>query len=299
MKKKFLKFLSMILIAAMIVTGFTGLSGEQKISAAERVRVYVTIADDTGALVVRQQSVDVTDVDSDGKFTIYDTLYCAHEKYFKGGAEAGFAAGEVEGYEGKSLFKLWGIENGGSYGYCLNDKFAWSLMDEVTENNYLNAYVFTDTVAYSDTYSFFESHVYGLKKNKTLKIKLFYYTYDENFMPVAAPLTNARLIINGNDTEYITNSKGYVKVKFEESGSYFISAVHPVTNIVAPSTLVFVKPAKGDEITVKGLTYTVTKNGTFEGKKGKVTISKAAAGSKKIPKTIEYACIKYKVKVVD
>ena len=54
-----------------------------------------------------------------------------------------------------------------------------------------------------------------------------------------------------------------------------------------------------EEITVNGLKYTVVKKGSFAGKMGKVTLSKATVGDKKIPKTIEYAGITFKVKVVD
>ena len=64
MKTRLSKFLSMILIAALIMTGFTGFAGNTKASAAEdEIKVFVTIADDTGAQVVKQKTVEVTDVD--------------------------------------------------------------------------------------------------------------------------------------------------------------------------------------------------------------------------------------------
>ena len=76
MKTRLSKFLSMILIAALIMTGFTGFAGNTKASAAEdEIKVFVTIADDTGAQVVKQKTVEVTDVDEDGAYTVYDALY--------------------------------------------------------------------------------------------------------------------------------------------------------------------------------------------------------------------------------
>ena len=104
MKKRLSKFLSMIMIAALIVTGFTGFAGNVGAYAAEgdtplliatapqlEAKVYVSISN-KGDLVVRQQSVDVVDTDDDGVLTVSDALYCAHEKYYKGGAEEGYAA---------------------------------------------------------------------------------------------------------------------------------------------------------------------------------------------------------------
>ncbi|MBR4343138.1 MAG: hypothetical protein IKP88_10640 [Lachnospiraceae bacterium] len=300
MKKIKLKFLSMILIAAMIVTGFTGLSGSVSASAADGANIYVTICDGTKNMVVRQQSVTVTDVDSDGALTIYDALYCAHEKYYKGGAEAGFAAESIEGYDGLSLKKLWGVENGGSYGYYLNDMSAWSLLDPVAEGDYLNAFIYSDTTYFSDSYAFFDARVYGCNKNKKIKVTLYSYSYDENWNPVKTPVANAMIYINGVESGLVTDENGTVKgVLPPVSGSYLISAASAEANLVPPSALVFIKPSYDEEITVNGLKYTVIKKGSFLGKMGKVTLSKATVGNKKIPKKIEYAGITYKVKVVD
>jgi ABC-type lipoprotein export system ATPase subunit len=70
--------------------------------------------------------------------------------------------------------------------------------------------------------------------------------------------------------------------------------------ILAPACVVFVQPLKGETIEVKDKKYTVVKNGKVStGKKGKVTYSKSANKDKKAPKTIEYAGVTYKVKVVD
>ena len=300
MKKRFFKFLSMILIAAMIVTGFTGLSGIVSVSAADSVNVFVTICDDTKNMVVRQQTVTVTDVDDDGAFTIYDALYCAHEKYYKGGAEEGFEAVSVEGYDGLSLKKLWGIENGGSYGYYVNDQSAWSLLDPVANGDYINAFAYSDTTYFSDSYAFFDARVYGCNKNKKIKVTLYAYSYDADWNLVKSPVANAMIYVNGYESGLVTDENGTVQgVLPPVSGSYLISAASADANLVPPSALVFIKPSYDEEITVNGLKYTVVKKGSFAGKMGKVTLSKATVGDKKIPKTIEYAGITFKVKVVD
>ena len=297
--KKLSKFLSMILIAAMIVTGFTGLTGNKKVSAAEdSIKVYVTIADDIGVQVVKQKTVEVTDIDEDGALTILDALYCAHEKYYKGGAEEGFGYINDPDY-GPSMTKLWGVENGGSYGYLVNDAFAWNLADPVKENDYINAYCYVDLETYSDAYTFFNKRVKSVKVGSVAKLKLSYIAWTDNGS-VALPLEGAVVLVNENDLGLVTSKKGYVKFIAVKSGSYYVSAIDSYKTIVRPGCIVFVQPAKGEVIEVKDKKYTVTKNGKVStGKKGKVTFSKSANEGKDTPKTIEYAGVTYKVKVVD
>ena len=112
--------------------------------------VFVTISDKDGKIAVAQESVAVTDADSDGKLTINDALVCAHDKFFDGGSEAGYKA--VEGQYGLSIDKLWGTENGGSYGYYLNNTMSMGLTDPVKAGDYLNAFVYPDPNAWNTTY---------------------------------------------------------------------------------------------------------------------------------------------------
>lgn len=300
MKTRLSKFLSMILIAALIMTGFTGFAGNTKASAAEdEIKVFVTIADDTGAQVVKQKTVEVTDVDEDGAYTVYDALYCAHEKYFKGGAADGFAAEDTE--YGLSLTKLWGIENGGSYGYMVNDAYAYNLADPVADNDYVNAYCYVDVNTFSDKYTYFTKRVKSVKEGNMIKLKLC--TIEWDYMagvPNAIPYAGAKITVNGIDSGLVTSKKGYVKIPAAACGSYYVSAVTGDDNIIiAPACVVFVQPLKGETIEVKDKKYTVVKNGKVStGKKGNVTYSKSANKDKKAPKTIEYAGVTYKVKVV-
>ena len=301
------KFLSMILIAALIVTSFTGFAGNTRVHAAEsdgEITVYVSISD-KGDVVVRQQSVEVTDVDDDGALTIADALYCAHEKYYKGGAAAGYAA--EEGQYGLGLTKLWGDESF-NFGYYVNDNMAWSLTDPIADRDYVTAWIYKQMIFNEDgsmtldAYSFFNTRVYSAKKGATKKLSLSYYVYDENWNLVAQPAKNAVITIGNKPTEITTSKKGKFSLSFNKSGSYFVSAFNenddPV--LVPPTLVIFIQPDKGEVIEVKNKKYTVTKNGKVKtDKKGKVTFSKSANNGKSAPKTIEYAGVTYKVKVVD
>lgn len=304
MKKRLSKFLSMIMIAALIVTGFTGFAGNVGAYAAEgdtplliatapqlEAKVYVSISN-KGDLVVRQQSVDVVDTDDDGALTVSDALYCAHEKYYKGGAEEGYAASI--GQYGLGIDKLWG-DTSYNFGYYVNDVMSMGAGDAIKDGDYVNAYIYKDGVGYSDKYTFFNTHKIGLKTNASKTFKLSYAGYT-----VTAPLKYAVIMINGEHTEIGTGKKGKFKLNFNQSGSYFISADHEEETIVPPTLIVFVQPEKGEVIEVKDKKYTVTKLGTVKtGKKGKVTFSKSANEGKEAPKTVDYAGVTYKVKVVD
>jgi len=317
--KKLSKFLSMILIAAMIVTGFSGFSGNTKVFAAEEdtplliataaapeeITVYVSVSL-KGDLVVRQQSVTVTDIDADGAFTINDALYCTHEKYYKGGAAEGFAADE--GQWGLYITKLWG-DTSGNFGFYVNNTMAMGLADPVSDKDYLTAWVYKeyiynpeDGTTVSDNYTAFNKNVISLKKGEAKKLTLNYYEFDENWALVPKPYKNAVITIGGQPTEINTGKKGKFTLQFNKSGSYFISAVSESDDfvIVPPTMVVFVQPDKGEVIKVKKNKYTVTKLGNAKkDKKGKVTFSLGENNGRKAPKKIEYAGVTYKVTVVD
>ena len=102
--------------------------------ADEPITVYVTIADDNGVLVLAHEAITVTtDFDFDGTLSIADAIFCAHEAKFEGGADAGFACERT--VYGLSLIKLWGIDNGGSFGYYCNNASPMSLSDAIANRD--------------------------------------------------------------------------------------------------------------------------------------------------------------------
>ena len=193
--------------------------------AAVAETVYVTIADGQGQLVMVNAAIDVTDVDADGALTINDALYAAHEAAYEGGAEAGYAAADA-GY-GLSISKLWGEENGGSYGYYLNDASAYSLLDPVADGDYLNAFVYTDLEAWSDLYCTFGYREVVADAGANIKLTLNMMTFDENWNPVSLPVEGAILTIDGEDSD--------------AAGDHLISARSDSAILVPPVCIVTVK----------------------------------------------------------
>lgn len=224
------KILSTLLALAMLVslTAF----------AEEAPTVYVSITTDTGALVMTYAPVPLTDADGDDALTICDALMAAHTAYHPDGAEA-FLAEDTEW--GKSMYRLWGVENGGSYGYCVNDASAVSLVDPVKAGDHVKAYAFTDLTNFSDTYSYFNAPVAAAAVNTEITLTLSAAGYDEVWNPVTYAVQGAFLIVDGEVyDDVVTDTEGQFVLTFPEAGVYTISAVSNDLTLVPPVCIVTV-----------------------------------------------------------
>lgn len=191
-------------------------------------KVFVSISDDRGALVLAREEVQVTDQDQDGSLTIYDALYCAHEQNYTGGAQAGFATEDTQW--GVSLMKLWGIENGGSYGYYLNNASALSLTDAVKNGDTVQAYAYTDTTTFSDMFCYFDRDTCA---GGEVTLTLNGISFDPTtFAPVVAPVAGAKILIDGQDSGIVTDAAG--KCTVEVTKSCIISATSETAALVPP-----------------------------------------------------------------
>lgn len=222
------KTLSVILAAAFAACTASVTAFAEEASA----EVYVSIADGNGKLALAQEKITVTDIDNNGALTIDDALFAAHEAKYDGGAAAGYLS--TDGEFGRMLNMLWGTDNGGSYGYCLNNTSAMSLGDTVKNGDYINAYCFTDLTAWSDTYCYFDANTVSVSEGGEISLTLLAAGYDENFAPITLPAEGAVITLNGEKTDFITDSEGKVSVSIPEAGSYVISAVSDTQNLVPP-----------------------------------------------------------------
>ena len=210
---------------------------------SEGPQVTVTISDGSGSLPLAGTKVTVYDVDKDGVMTLNDALSCAHEAYFPDGVD-GYGSAESE--FGLSMTKLWGVENGGSYGYYINNQLANSLSDAVQDGDEVVAFVYVDTQEWSDCYAFFDSSSVSVEANVPFSLTLNYYAYDENWNMVSTPATGAHILANGEDTGLITDDKGTVELVLPKDGRYVISAKSDSVQLVPPCCIAVVGNA-GDE----------------------------------------------------
>lgn len=222
------KILAVIMTLSMLISlcGLTSVAG-----ADESATVYVSISDDKGELVLTQAEVVVTDVDEDGSLTINDALYQTHEDYYVGGAAEGFASSM--GTYGMQMDKLWGVANGGSYGYYVNNASAMGLGDVVKDGDYIKAFVYTDLTTWSDTYCFFDKNEVAAAQGEDVELTLSAAGYDADWNPVTLPVEGATITVNGELTEYKTDAEGKVVLSLE-AGEYIISATSEAMTLVPP-----------------------------------------------------------------
>lgn len=206
----------------------------------EAPTVYVNIAN-AGELVVAREAIAVTDVDEDGALTIQDLLVLVHDAKFEGGSAEGFAV--MASDYGPMITKLWGVENGGSYGYYLNNAMAMSLLDPVADGDCVTAYVFADTATFSDVYTYFDVNTADGKVGDELTVTLYQVGFDANYAPVSSPLGGVSVTANGAEVA-VTDEEGKAVIKLESEGEIILSAASSELTLVPPVCLVTVAAAE-------------------------------------------------------
>ncbi|MCD7958691.1 MAG: hypothetical protein LUF89_04040 [Ruminococcus sp.] len=244
--------------------------------AEDSVEVYVTIADENGSLVLAQEAVTVTDINGDGALTINDALYTAHEEYYDGGAEAGYLS-VVSDY-GLSLDTLWGVTNGGSYGYYVNNNAAWSLEDTITDGDYINAFIYTDLISWSDTYCYFDVNTAEAEIGDTLTLTLSAYGYDADWNTVVLPVEDAIITIDGEETDIVTDENGTAILTLDTSGTHIISAVSASQILVPPVCTITVNGTE-DTTTTVAISTATTKAASSSNNSSNSTNSSSSVSS--------------------
>lgn len=249
--------------------------------SAEDASVQIEVAvSNAGSIVLQYTPFSVTDRNGDGKCTIDEALYEVHDAYYDGGAAAGYASEQSDW--GLSLKTLWGVTNGGSYGFYVNDTMSMGLGDELKDGDYLSAFVYADAEHYTDKYSYFNIRDAKVTPGETLEVTLNAVLFDDSWAPYSAPVKNARITIDGADSSFVTDENGKVSLTFDETGYYVISAKSSEIVLAAPALNVQVASAEttaiGDVTTTAYTAVTTTFAGTTPAADG-VTTTTAAAGS--------------------
>lgn len=200
-----------------------------------------------GQLQVAEKSTRVSDVDGDGKITVNDALTIAHDESFPGGAAAGYGAKNTD--YGLSIVKLWGIEQGYSYGYYINDQAAWSLNDVLKEGDCLYAFAYKDAENATDRYSFFDRHALEVKAGDEITLTLKKYEYGPDYETLTLPVYRAKITLNGKETEYETDENGKVTLRLDEAGRVLIGAVDKEGILVPPVCIATVKGEQTPTVT--------------------------------------------------
>ena len=225
-----------------------------KPGAADSATVYFTIsnqgvlAQTSDGQAAIELPVTVKDLDSDGILTYDEALVALHEKYCEGGYE--ISGGFVQ--------KFWNVTTNpkGSY-YFLKNNEALSMgvndkSSTVAQDDQLYACVFKDEAKWSDVICYFDSRALTAEAYKDITLNL----QGSSSMAVggykAGSVAGAQVGVWKDGTftaiqNAVTDSKGNVKVSFEEPGTYIVSASGSIETQIANWA-----DGKGDEtITVE------------------------------------------------
>lgn len=223
-----MKRLTAVLLMLLMLSG---------IACAQETEVFVSITNGAGEIVLAHEKIAVSDADADGTITMHDALLCAHTANYAG--EEGYLAEKTE--YGLSLVRLWGEENGGSFGYFINHQSAWSLLDPVAAGDHVKVYAFTDMDMWSDTYCFFDVDAVTAQPGETVTLSLYLAAFDDAWNPVTLSADGAVITVNGERTDSVTNEAGQAQLTFEEAGIYVISAVSDTQVLVLPVCIVTIE----------------------------------------------------------
>ncbi len=245
MKKK----LAVLSAAALVCCAAASVTA----SAEEAPQITVTIAN-AGKFEVTAEKLTLTDADGDGALTVNDALMLTHHQYY---GDEGYVT--VQSDWGMSIQTLWGVTNGGSYGYTVNDQFASGLTAPLKDGDYLYAYVYADAPGYSDVYTYFDIKDAGtVTSEDTITLTLNSISYDASGQPVTAPVAGANLVINGEKTDITTDENGQVMFRTMLSGDLVISAVSDQKTLVPPVCKVTVNAVTSETTTETTGTTTET-----------------------------------------
>lgn len=246
--KKLVVLIFVLLLSSL--TPLTALAAEISNSSApwdgNPITVYATIAaagefvkDSDGNPVISEE-IEVTDLDEDKALTLNDAFIAIHASLCPDGTEAYVS---YEGQYGLSISKLWGNESG-AFGYYINNISAISAADPITSGDSIVAFVYADTINYSDMFTWFEQSEIKVPSGEEFTLTLNGYTYDEAWNMVKTSCADAKItvIANGaellgtNGTNYVTNEDGQVKLSLSEPGNYAVIASSGEGGYIVPAS---------------------------------------------------------------
>ena len=193
---------------------------------ADDAEVYLTVSN-AGVLALARAAVTVKDIDRNGVLSYDEALVAAHAAYCPDGAE-GYAA-EPSSYGGLFVTKVWGVDNGGSYLFYINDKGIASDVqtDTVKEGDELTAAILKDAAGYTDVYSYYTVKTAEAEPGKPVELTLKASSWNLGEEPVAGAALTVGTWADGTFTALegkTTDADGKVELTFDEPGTYVVSA---------------------------------------------------------------------------
>lgn len=220
--KRNLKTISLLLAVVMVLGLGLAACGKK---AEPKNAAYVTVTN-AGELAVGKDGTQLAAVAievPEAGTTVGEVIKALHKAYAKGG-EADYATSQ--GQYGEQIDKLWGVENGGAYGYYINGAMAMGLTDPVKSGDTVDVFVYKDAAAYSDAYT--RTTLVKAEGGEAVVKVEFISGFDANYAPIFKELAGAKIYqVDGKkltDTGVATGADGTATIKLK-SGSYILAAV--------------------------------------------------------------------------
>ena len=235
--------------------------------AADDIIVNVTIAEQ-GKLAVGTQKdgkhqgeaiaigalpITVQDRNKDGTQDIDEVLYAIHERYYAGGAAAGYECSS-KGW----LAKLWG-KNASALGMWINNVAAGTgLKDNVKAGDNVSVFTYKDTTTYSDKFTKFNQTVYTVDAGNDVSVNLQATGLDNIWKPAGSVTIS---LLNGKVLA-ATDAAGNAKISGLAQGTHkLVASTADGLTVPAVATIVVKDPqAAQDKVSMrvadpKGKTY--------------------------------------------
>lgn len=219
MKKR---ILSLFLAIAMVLGTVTATAQD----VTQSVTVYFSLGC-YGEIVKDKDGNDMvyTPVTLYGKqqYNLNDVFLSVHKNYYPDGTD-GYASSEGE--YGFGIDMLWG-DTSYNFGYQVNggEESVMGLGHIVKDGDHIEAAIYKNLYPDTESYAKFQNAENVANTGKPLTLTLLYVSgYDENWQSIFSPCQDATIIINGEETEYITDDSGEVSIIFDTPGEYVVSA---------------------------------------------------------------------------
>jgi len=242
--KKYSRILSLLLAFVMMFTMMPAVAWAETNTPATAT-VYLTVnnqgilAADNSGHVMANRPVTVTDLDSDGKFTVDEALKAAHSTY---NTADGYGT-TTQSYM-TAVNKLWGVETSNVLFFVNSEGLEMSVdWSYVTDGDHIVASVNSDA-EYSDWYTYFDSETKGVSVGEELILNLkgFKGMATADWAKESSPLHGIQIgtytdgqfaAVNGA----VTDASGNVTLTFDKAGTYIVSAQGPVQNVKTEKSL--------------------------------------------------------------
>ena len=243
-RMKKLKGLSLILCLTMILSVFNfSVCADNTVKAYITISKYGEIVKDKNGELVAEAEVTLTGKES---YTLDDAFKEAHELYYEGGADEGYATADSE--YGLSVTKVWG-DTSGKFGYQMNlgTVAVWGPTQAVSDGDYIDLCIYENGWPDTESYAKFDAYRKNIDGD-IAELTLYESYYGENWETLFKPCQNAEILMNGKKTDILTDENGKCKIYFDEDGEYIISA---------KKTKMLKNAITGEESTVNALTAPV------------------------------------------